>query len=177
MAITLNLVPEEQAVSSGFRKAAGIARTLTVVFTAVLLIFIIGIIFYLVLNNNKLKELVSETDSLKSKISSLEVSEQQIILLKDRIGKIQSLAQLPSAGRNLSSVSTILSQLPSEVGVTELSLDSKKIDLSLKFKSNYNLSQFMDFAKNSEVFKSVVMSSFGMSPSSGYLVSLDLSGN
>lgn len=177
MAITLNLLPQDQVVDTRVVKFVKVLRSLNMVFIGVFVVFVLGagVLFYM--NNSKLKTLTKETIRLKEEVSSLEVSEQQVVLLKDRIKKIQTVQAIPSSLRNMKSVDTLLSTIPENVSVTELGLDAKKIDLSLKFKSNFELQQFLDGLKGSPVFKSAVITSFGLSPTTGYLVSFDLSGN
>ena len=80
----------------------------------------------------------------------------------------------PSVIPALEEVNLILSSLSSDSTVSELAVNSTKIDVSLAFRSPGDLSGFLANLKNSTFFKSIVLTSFGFNPQTGYLVAVRL---
>lgn len=174
MAITLNLLPQDQIVSGSLGKFLKISKSLSVIFFAIFILFAIGMTIFIITNNSKLKSLTSNVSSLKEDVIALEVSEKQIFLLKDRIKKIETLKTIPSSLKNLAGTIELVNTLSPTAKVTELDLDSKKVDLTVNFKSNFEMNSFLSTVKQSKSFSSVIVSSFGLSPTTGYLISFNL---
>lgn len=174
MAITLNLLPQDKIVSGSLAKLLKICRVLSVVALALFVIYSIGAVSLIILNNGKVSKAEAENTSLKTKISELEVSEQQIVLIKDRIKKIETVRSIPSALGNLTGVIDLITGLGERSKVTELDADTKKVDLTVNFKSNFDMTSFIDLVKSSKSFKSVILSAYGLNPTTGYLVSFSL---
>lgn len=174
MAITLNLLPQDKIVSKSLAKFLQLSRVLGVVVLTVFVIYSIGVGIVMFLNNDKLKTLEANNVELKSKVAELQTSEQQIVLIKDRIKKIETVKSIPSALNNLTAVIGLISNLSERSKVTELDADTKKVDLTVNFKSNFDMTSFMDQIKSTNSFKSITLSSYGLNPTSGYLISLGL---
>lgn len=174
MAITLNLLPQDRIISGDLFKILKFTRILGVISLAIFIIYSIFIGVFIFLNSNKIRTLQSTSSTLKSQVIQLESSEAQIILIKDRIKKIQTLQAMPSSLNNLASTVSLLQNLSDRARVTELDVDSKKSDLSVNFKSNFEMENFLDLIRNSDEFKSVVVGSYGFNPTTGYLVTFNL---
>ncbi len=174
MAIKLNLLPPELAVDKNLSSALKMLRSLGIIGIAGFFIFIIGMVAVFVVSSFTLKNLTNSIADSKSQIAALETSEQQIVLLKDRIKKIGIVQNLPTSLKNLVAIDPFLSNLSIESSVNELNVDSNKISLLLNFKSNDDLSKFLNDLSGSAVFKSVVLSSFSLSPTNGYSVGVNI---
>lgn len=174
MAITLNLLPQDQVISGTLGKFLRIGKSLGLIVLIIYLLFSIGYTFLLITNNTKIKELTLANNSAEMKVLELESSESKAFLLKDRIKKIETLKLIPSSLNNLAGAIGLLDTLPPTARVTELNLDSKKVELTVNLKSTGDLSRFLESAKNSGKFGSVIITSFGLSPTTGYLVSFNL---
>lgn len=172
MAIKLNLLPPEYVVSGAAGQLLKTTRMLGVIFLAAFLIFALGLVAFFIISSVQLRSLTQVGDTLKSQITAEEQSEQQMILLKDRIKNIKTVQGLPDATRNLTNIEPVVDSVGGSGSVTELSIDSQKIDLSALFKTNTDLPAFITKVKESGVFKSVILTSFGFNSASGYLVSL-----
>lgn len=175
MAVTLNLLPTELAVGKNLARALKTIRALGVILLAVFIMFIVGVSAFFIFESINLKNITNDMSDLGNQIKAQETSEQQIVLLKNRIGKIVILQKQPNSSKNLSAIEPFLATLPGNTPINELNVDSQKITLSLTFKSNSALSTFFSSLNNTSSFKSVVLSSFGFNPVSGYLLGLNIS--
>lgn len=174
MSITLNLLPQDKIISGNLAKFLKISRVLSVVFLFIFIVYAVGSGVMIYMNSVKINKLSSENSDYSKKISELKASEQQIILIKDRIKKIDTVMAIPSALKNLSNVISLISNLTEKSRVTELSADSKKVDLSVNFKTNADMVSFTDLVRNTNLFKSVTIGSYGLNPTTGYLISFSL---
>ncbi|KKR85150.1 MAG: hypothetical protein UU32_C0037G0009 [Candidatus Woesebacteria bacterium GW2011_GWB1_41_10] len=170
----INLLPPELKTGGIFGKAIKAVRSLTLILLSLFLVFGFGVAGFFILSSIELRNLTANGTSLKEQIKVLEVTEQKMVLLKDRIGKIRTAMNSPSVISGFEGVNLILSSLSSDSSVSELAVDSTKIDLSLAFRSPGDLSGFLTNLKNSTFFKSIVLTSFGFNPQTGYLVAVRL---
>jgi hypothetical protein len=175
MAVNLNLLPPELAVSKSLGRALKTLRALSVISIAVFLIFAVGLGIFFIISSISLSGLNASVSQHESQISAQESSEQQIVVLKDRIAKISQAKSVPSALKTVTNVDTLLSNLSPDFTISQFNADSSKADISMGFKSNSDLTAFLQAATSSKLFKSVILSSFGYGPSQGYSVGISLS--
>ncbi len=174
MAIKLNLLPPELAIDKNLSATLKIARSVGVILIALFLVFAVGTVAVFVISSVTLKNLNADIDKTTKQISASETSEQQIVLLKDRVGKIKIVQDLPSAFNNLIAIEPFLPITSPDSEVNELSVDSQKIALSLSFKSNDSLSSFLNTLSSSKALKSVIVSSLSLSPLVGYSLGVNI---
>ena len=174
MAITLNLLPPEEAVGKNLSKVLKSIRAIGVIAIAGFIIFVVGVSGFFVFSYLTLKNSQTIVADLESQIKTREVSEQQIVLLKDRIQKIASAQKSPSSMKNLGSVEPYIKSMSGESQITEMGADSKKVTITVNFKSNSELSSFLKNMTGSTVFKTVALSSFAFNPATGYALGVDI---
>jgi len=172
MPVKLNLLPPELAVGkslSGFLKTL---RALDVIGIAAFLIFGAGVGVFFIVSTFSLNSINANVATLEVQVSAQQKSEQQLILIKDRVARIASIQSLPSALPNLKVIEPFLSGLSVSSSVGEMSIDSGSIDLSVNLRANSDLTTYIDSLQSSDVFASVDLTSFNLSPSAGYSVAI-----
>lgn len=174
MAVKMNLLPPEYAVSGGLARVLKTTRMLGVIALAIFVVFALGLAGFFVFSSFELRSLTAGNDGLKGQITALSSSEQQMILLRDRLKKIRTVQTTASSAKNLSSVDPIVAAISGNITLTELAVDPQKVDISVVIRSNSDLTTFLKNLKSSEAFKSVVLTSFGFNPVSGYLANIRL---
>lgn len=174
MAVTLNLMPQELVVTGSWGKILKTLRMLNVILLSGFLIFALGVAAFFIFSSLSLRSMTAQEDSLKAEIATQVTVEQQIVLLKDRIAKIKKVQTLPSSAGNLDKLSPLLGSTGQNSSLSELDVDPKKIDVSIIFKTNSDLSNFMKNVLPESAFKNVSLSSFSFSPVSGYLAAFNM---
>lgn len=174
MAVNLNLLPPELAVSKSLGRVLKTLRALGVISIAVFLVFAVGLGIFFIISTISLGNLNSSISQHESQISAQESSEQQIIILKDRIAKISQAKSTPSALKTVTNFDTLLTNLSPDSTISQFNADSSKADISMGFKSNPDLTSFLQAVTTSKLFKSVILSSFGYGPNQGYSVGVTL---
>lgn len=175
MAVKLNLLPPEYGATRGLSSILKVTRALGIISVALLLVFAISVSVFFIISSLTLKGLNSDVDSLKGRISSLEKSEQQIVLLKDRLSKIKTVLGLANASETIVQVNPYLSNLPANSGVKELSVDPGAATFTVEFSSTSDLANFLDRLSSVTEFKSVSLTSFNYSSLGGYTVGVSTS--
>lgn len=173
MAVKLNLLPQELAVGTNIRGVIKTLRALGVIGVAAFLVFGIGVGIFFITSTISLNGLNTNITKLTSQVSALQKSEQQVILLKDRIAKIAAVKKLPNALSSQKLIEPFLNNLSSTVSVKEMAISPTAIDLSVNLQTNSDLSTFITSLQSSDVFKSVKLTSFSLNPAVGY--SLEIS--
>lgn len=175
MAIKVNLMPAELVLSGGLNRILKVSRMLGVILLAGFLIFGLGLAAFFIISSVQLSGLNSGNTDLKNQITTLETSEQKIVLLKDRIGNIKKVQSIPTFLTNLGNIEPVLAAVTAGSSVSELDIDPTKVSTTINFKSNGDLTTFITSVTKQSVFKSILLSAFGYNPASGYLVTLTFS--
>lgn len=174
MATKINLLPPGFGVTGELGKILKVARMLGVIGAALFLIFGLGISIFFIISTITFNGLKSQTDSLKTQIKALQETEQQMVLLKDRIGKISTALGFPEAIKNLDAIDPFISNLSPSASLNQLEIDPQKIELSLQFRSTADTSAFVKSLSESKDFTSVILTSFGYDPTNGYTVGVNI---
>jgi len=170
MAVKLNLLPQDYAVSDSVALVLKIARTLNIILLGIFVVSGLLMAAYFIFSSVTIKSLNTTNNTLKNQIQSLQTAQQQVILLKDRLGKIKRAYTKPSAVKNLTLVEPILASLPNTSSVSELNIDPQKTAMTVNFKTNSALTVFMSNLGTQTSFSGISLDSFSYSPSDGYFV-------
>ncbi len=172
MPVKLNLLPPELAVGKSLSSFLKALRKLDVIGIAAFLIFGTGVGIFFIVSTISLNGINANVSTLESKVSAQQKSEQQLILIKDRVEKIASIQGLPSALPNLKIIEPFLSNLSVNSSVNEMSIDSASTNLSVTLQTNSDLTAYIESLESSNVFGSVDLTSFNLSPGTGYSVAI-----
>ena len=170
MPVNINLLPTELSVSKSLNEFIKTLRALGVIAVVVFLIFGIGVAAFFIISTVTLNGVNASVTRLKGQVAAQQTSEQQIILLKDRISKITSALSVPSSLPNQTLVQSLFSGFPAGISINQMQIDPGAIDLTVGVKTNSDISSFMAAFQDSDTFKSVDLTSFNFNPTSGYSV-------
>lgn len=174
MAVKLNLLPQDYAVSDSVAMVLKIVRPLNVVLLGLFLVTSLSVAAYFLFSSITIKELNSTNNALTTQVQSLSSAQQQIVLLKDRLAKVRKALNSPNAAKNLSLSQSVLATLTENSTISELTIEPQKSLITLNFKSNSELKVFMDELSSRPDFSGISMDAFGYNPDNGYVVSFAL---
>ncbi len=176
MAVKLNLIPQELLISKSLNGILKTLRALNVILSVAFLIFAVGVGAFFIISKYSLTSVEKTLDQLKTQVLAQQSSEQRLILLKDRLAKISMVHKLPSVLDSITKVNSVIADLSGASLISEMDIGSNKIDLSMTIESNDDLTRLMTNIKNTKLFKTIVLSSFGYSPLSGYVLGVSFTG-
>lgn len=170
----INLVPADLRVSPKTLKYASFLYKISTVLAIFLIMAAIGLAGAFLYFSSRVKTITQEVDNLKQEVVSLEGSEQKLILTKDRLARINEIKALSSAEEGLTKFQEIKNYIASsdEARIADVSINKDKVEGSVFSKSSSTLGSFLASVANSNIFKSVVLSSLGYNKVSGYAVGL-----
>ncbi len=172
----INLIPSEMTVPTGTIKATKLLIKMLTAGSIILLVVIVGIISVFVYLKLELTKTTASVEDLKTKITSLEQSEQKLILTKDRLAKISVIKSYPSIEADLSNFSEVTDLFVdnSDSSLVAVGIQPAKTEISVVSRSSSSLSAFLEPLSKLSKFKSVILLSLGFSPSSGFISDLVL---
>jgi hypothetical protein len=176
MPVKLNLMPSGLLISKSLSKVLKTVKAINVILIAIFIIFIVGVGIYFILSSISLKNTETKVEQLKSQIVLQETSEQQLIILKDRLTKISAAKASPDSLKNLSGVNTVLANLSQDSSISQMDVSPTKIDLTMTIRSNTDLTNFIKNVEETNLFKSILLSSFGYSSTGGYNIGVSFVG-
>ena len=172
--LNLNLLPQNLQVSKGLGKVLKTAKALGVILVVAFVVFCLGIVALFIINKTTLTNTQASVDQLKTQVKAQETSEQQLILLKDRLAKIASIKSTPNASKSITNVDSLFANVSSASTMNEANITSSKMDISLIISSNDDLTSFIQNIKSTKLFNTINLPSFTYSANNGYSIAVSL---
>lgn len=170
----INLLPEEITPKGFAVRLAQILRNVATVGLALLVVSGVGIGAFFILTSVEIRSSTARQDQLKSTVKSLEGTEQSLVLLKDRVGKVKQVLGADTVSPSIVKAGTIITSFPPDVSPKEIQIgDISKITVSVTDTSE--LTKFMSGVITASKFKRIDLRGFSFSPTGGYLISLEMS--
>lgn len=161
----INLLPDEFKPK---KSVLNLSKKLNKFAIASLVIFFVAGVLVVVavfLLSNRVNTAKADLDQLKSEVSALEQSEQQIILIKDRITKIN---QIDSGGNSLfptvQSLKEFNDNLPNGFELVSAQVTSKQFSTEVTFESSSDLTRLLANTVSQEDYKLVRINSLRLDP-------------
>lgn len=167
----LNLLPQNLQVSKGLSASLKAIKSLGVILTVAFVIFALGMLGFFIYSKITLDSINSNINMLTSQVKAQEASEQQLILLKDRLGKIAKVKSQPNALSKVLGMGSLFENMSTNVKLSQVDIAPVRMTLSLNLYSNDDLTKFLQNVKNSTFFNQVEISSMNFS-ALGYTMDL-----
>lgn len=171
----INLIPNELSVPSKVVRLVGVLNKASTIVLIFLVLIVITAISMSLFFSYKLKAINGEVEVLKKRVVDLQKSEQKLVLAKDRISKIVQIQKDKSAEEMVFKFKSLSDQLSldQELGVSEVKISKDEVEASFLTKNSQSVTNVLSFLKKSDIYKNVILSSFGFNATSGYLMDFD----
>jgi len=176
MPVNLNLLPPELSVSKSLNKLLKTIKALGVIGIVAFLIFAVGLGIFFVINTISLNSLNANITDLKAEVASQQKSEQSMILLKDRLSKTMTVKNMPNSLKNLTNMWPFLTELSGSTVINQMAVSPTGVGLSVNLVTNSDLTKFIKSFQSSDVFRVIELTSFNLSPATGYSVEINAEG-
>ncbi|KKS00462.1 MAG: hypothetical protein UU51_C0007G0008 [Microgenomates group bacterium GW2011_GWC1_41_20] len=171
----LNLLPQNLQISKGLDSVLKTSKALGVILIVVFIVFSLGTGAFFIYSKITLNNVQTNVEQLKSQVKAQEGSEQQLVLLKDRLAKISSIKSTPNASKNIINMDILFRNMSPSSTMNQLEVTPTKIGVSMLIRSNEDLTAFIKNLKTNEMFNVVNLTSLGYSMNAGYSVIVSLS--
>ncbi|MFA6446500.1 MAG: hypothetical protein WCW14_04620, partial [Candidatus Paceibacterota bacterium] len=151
----LNLLPQNLQISKGLGSILKTTKSLGVILIVVFIVFGLGTGAFFIYSKITLNNVQTNVEQLKSQVKAQEGSEQQLVLLKDRLAKIASLKSTPNATKNITNMDTLFKNMSPGSLANQLEITPTKIGVSMIIRSNEDLTTFIQNLKTNELFNIV----------------------
>ncbi|KKQ51094.1 hypothetical protein A2865_00025 [Candidatus Woesebacteria bacterium RIFCSPHIGHO2_01_FULL_39_17] len=171
--MAINLLVQELKPKAYVVNFAKILKKLALV---TLLIFLVGVtllVGIITIFSQRTKTAFSNQESLKREIKALQETEQRIVLIKDRIDKVESVYKKENAGDGVSSLREIIRVIPEGVLIQAYNLEADNLEVTLAADSLSNLAKFVSGIINLESFEKIVLKSLEFDSTKGYVIKFD----
>jgi hypothetical protein len=169
----INLLPQELKPNKSVLIIARKLKQIAVISSSLLVLaflLVIGTKYYF---SRKTKESLSRQVDLESQIKSMENTEQQLVLIKDRIEKIISIVSKGTISEEIDVVNNISGILPEGMQIKDISMDKDLVGMTVVTGSLKSASQYINSVTSLSGLRYVNLISFDFSPISGYTIELN----
>lgn len=168
----INLLPQELKPNGSILKIAKNLKSIAllgvvVVFLSV--IFSFGAFFFL---DNKVTTSINKQENLKQQIKALEKTEQRIVLLKDRLGKLNSISKKPRANDEVERLNIVSELYPENTYVEFVELDKNYAGVTISSEKLDNIASYLASVVSSGKYVQINLSFLEYDPKKGYIVGL-----
>jgi hypothetical protein len=171
--MSINLLPQELRpktyaikLSKSLRKIANVG--LVVLFIAIAIIGgVYGFLTY------RSRTIVSNGDKVTRDIKTLESTEQKLVLVQDRLNKVNTVLGAQNASDTASIFYEVSKALPEGVVISESKLDSTYANITIMANSSMLISKFIS-ELTSLGYKNIMLKSFGFDKEIGYRVEVSV---
>lgn len=170
----INLLPKDIAPKGPVNKVANTLKKIAIYASVALVVFLAGAGGYIFYIQSQIRNTLSSQERLEESIKSLEQTEQRVVLLKDRIKRANSVLAEDTATPALDSFEELSLVSPQSATLAEAEITTETTEVSYVVTTSSDLAQLMAALYSVEGYEKIELTSFGFSPSSGYLVGLVL---
>lgn len=172
--VDINLLPSDLTPKKEIIKVSKKVKKVSIIgYSAIIVIALVfgGTYFFLF---NQIRKTENKQSELKNTITSLEQTEQRLILVKDRLQKVDQVMSKPSANTEVDNLELLTSLFPEGFSITEAELSDKGSEVKFRIPSSKSLVEFLASLFSSGTYRNIVMMEFEYRVSSGYLLTLKL---
>lgn len=169
----INLLPQELKPNKTVLKTAKQLSKTTWIISAILSLVLLavgGVYYYY---SKKTQDSVTKQTELRSKIRALEDTEQRLVLIKDRIGKIIKINSNGTIAEETGVVEKVLAVLPEDAVIGNIAIDRDLVRLSVSTTNLTSAGKYISTVTNIPGVKYVNLISFDFSPNNGYTVDIN----
>ena len=173
MAAKINLLPPELAGSKTIIKAGRILNIFAA--SAIAIFFIVASlgVFSIYVFTNELNDLTTQSDTLKTTIRSLEGVESRLVLIKDRVEKVQRVLADRKNEETFNKQKEIVDNMPASFTFEEAEIEGEKSILGIVSTSSSGMVELFNRIL-SQNFVRLALNSIDFNQFAGYKVSLEV---
>jgi|SRR3989344_6219702 len=172
MASGINLLPREFEPKGSILRISKGLKTYVIVSGIVFFVASILAVGTLFMLGRKVNTDKKSNDQLKNQISALKETEAALVLVQDRIQKINSVDKESQAKEEINILTEIRTILTEGVVISDSHLKEDIAEITLQSEKLTDMTDFLNIATNLSQFKSITLVSFEFKPGSGYKTTL-----
>ena len=173
MAKKIDLLPPELRIGSEVVSIARKLRYFSMVLVLLVFFTAIGGFMLLYSKNNELKSLVTKKADLKSEVNGLATTEQQLVLVKDRVDDIAEIINSRENEKLFSQQIELVKDYPSNTNYSGLEVQGESSLLTMDSTSSKEMASLFEKLASTD-YESVLITKFGFGAETGYRFNIKL---
>jgi hypothetical protein len=168
----INLLPQELKPSGSILKLSKNLKNIALLAVVVLLLFVtlsLGAYFIL---DNRTSASAANQEGLKQQIRALQQTEQRLVLIKDRLGKINSISKGPRANDEVERLNIVSTLFPENTYVEAVELDVNNAAVAISSDTLDNIAAYLASVVSSGEYIQINLAFLEYDPKQGYVVGL-----
>jgi hypothetical protein len=168
----INLLPQELRPRGSILKLSKNLKNIALLALVTLLLFVtLSLGAYFILDNRTSASTTNQED-LKQQIKALQQTEQRLVLIKDRLGKINSISKEPRANDEVERLNIVSTLFPENTYVEAVELDVKNAAVVISSDTLDNIAAYLASVVSSGEYVQINLAFLEYDPKQGYVVGL-----
>lgn len=170
----INLVPEELKPKRAILGLANYLKRVAIVGFVVFFVTVVVSVGGFLIVRSQLQESIKRQDELKVSIDALKETEQKLVLVKDRLEKVDKIFGLDFLDEEVSVLENVLLNIPQGVIFRKADLKSGVTDITLVADTSSSLAEFLASILATSAYRKIEMTGFSYTPETRYSIGLVL---
>lgn len=170
----INLIPNKSSSGGGSK----LTSRLSGVNSFFLVVFIISVALYAIISLKSKDDIDKELalqNNLKSSITALQETENQIVFLRNRINLARTAIDTSPININPKKLLTLISSFPADSEITQLDNTLGSADFVINTQDQEVVKTFIESLKKDENYKNIFIKSISYNQLTGYAITISLS--
>jgi hypothetical protein len=174
MKSNINLLPAEVQQKSRVKRLSSYFAKLTTLLAGLLIVLGVGMGIYMIVLSLQLSGVRGSISELENSLKALAKTQSQYVLVRDRVDKIKPLVEKKSAADNGTLFRNLLSKLPSDIKISEVQIESEKMEFTFSTKDSSNLIGVFSAVSGDSSLGQVLLTNFNYGSQLGYIATLKM---
>lgn len=164
----INLLPDSVRIKPSTVRTAELFKKLYIIIFVILFITIATSVGLFYMYHVRLNEADDRQATIKRQIKALEETEQRLILVKDRLSKVEQISKTKNAEKELEGFNYLIDNKGVPVSMEQMNADNQELNIKFKSNSSVDILDFLNLVKDSEEFKVLTVQSMQFTPKGGF---------
>ncbi len=170
----INLLPPDLLPGHQVFNLISRIKKFTIILSFISIIICVAGVALILFLTNQIASSVTRQNGLKTNIKSLETTEQQLFLVKDRIQNIKTIYESKDLYQEFGVINTSLSNLSPDLSIQLINVDSTKVTFSVLSTTSTGMAAFLNKIALDGTFTNIDLKDFTFIPTTGYTITLEL---
>ncbi len=173
--MAINLLPVDLTPQTSVTRLVFYTKKITTIAFGLFVVSLLASLGYLFVLSSQIQSATAEKESLKASLASLEQTEQSMVLLRDRLTKINSVLSVSDSFDGVSNFGEVQNQATA-LGITvrDVEMAPGRTEFTILLTDSSLLVNLVASLAQNENYKRIELSSFNFNPTSGYFVTFVL---
>ena len=164
----INLLPDSFKIKSSIVKTSQLLKKIYIMLFVGTLVSAATSTGLFIMYKYRMDDAKERESSLIRQIEAMEETEQRLVLVKDRLKKVEQISKTKNANDQLEGINVLIDESDSYVTFEEAGAEHDLLDVKIKSRSTVDTFDFLEHVNGSEEFAFVTIESMEYLPGAGF---------